>query len=282
MKILNILFLLILIIFNACTKLNDNNEQEKLAKVYDKYLYASDIKFLIVDNITPDDSTVIIDNYIKNWIKEQLLLKKAEEYLPDERKNIEKQIENYRTSLLIFKYRQMLIKQKLDTIVKDEEIQRYFNENKNNFVLHDNIVKVLYIKFSKASPNVEEVKSWYMSDKEESKQKLDEYCYQYANKYDDFNNNWVKFSDLRKQIPIEINNSQNYLKYRKNIEVEDSLFYYFIRINDYKLEGTVQPLEYSKLRIKSIILNKRKFKYFDDLENHIYSSALNRNDFIIY
>lgn len=282
MKSFKILFVVTLIVFNACTKLNDNNEQKKLARVYDKYLYASDIDFLIGENVTPEDSAVIIANYINNWIKEQLLLEKAEEYLPDEKKDIKKQIENYRTSLLIFKYRQMLIDQKLDTIVKDEEIQKHYEENRENYVLHNNIVKVLYLKFSKESPDINDVKKWYKSDDDESKQKLDEYCYKYANKYDDFNDDWVKFSDLRKQIPLQISNAGNYLKYRKYIEVEDSIFYYFVRIKDYKLKGTVQPLEYSRLKIKSIILNKRRFKYFDDLENHIYNSALDRNDFIIY
>jgi len=282
MKSFKILFVVTLIVFNACTKLNDNNEQKKLARVYDKYLYASDIDFLIGENITPEDSAVITANYINNWIKEQLLLEKAEEYLPDEKKDIKKQIENYRTSLLIFKYRQMLIDQKLDTIVKDEEIQKHYEENRENYVLHNNIVKVLYLKFSKESPDINDVKKWYKSDDDESKQKLDEYCYKYANKYDDFNDDWVKFSDLRKQIPLQISNAGNYLKYRKYIEVEDSIFYYFVRIKDYKLKGTVQPLEYSRLKIKSIILNKRRFKYFDDLENHIYNSALDRNDFIIY
>ena len=52
-------------------------------------------------------------NYVRNWITKQLLLYKAIENLSDEEKDIQKQVEDYQTTVLIYRYKQKLITQKL-------------------------------------------------------------------------------------------------------------------------------------------------------------------------
>ena len=274
------IFVLILLI--SCNKKSIENNEITLAKVHDKYLYESDIKNLFTTTVSKDDSVTIARNYINNWIKKQLMLQKAEINLSEESKDIEKQIEDYRSSLLIFKYKQELIKQKMDTIVTDEEIDNYYNEYSANFVLNHNIVKVLYLKISKEAPEIDKIKRWYKSNNTEDLSRLEDYCYQYATKFDDFDNNWIPFNNLLIEIPANIVDQERYLRYNKYIEPEDDLFYYFVKINEYSLKSTVQPLEYARLKIKSIILNKRKFTFIDELENTIYNDALNHNEFIIY
>lgn len=266
----------------SCSKSNNEIEDKPLAKVHNKFLYESDIKSLFNSNISKEDSIVVARNYINDWIKKQLLMQKAELNLNDESKNIEKQIEDYRSSLLIFKYKQELIKQKLDTIITNQEIENYYNEYSGNFILNHNIVKVLFLKISKEAPENNKVKSWYKSNDPENLSRLEDYCYQYATKFDDFDNKWIPFNNLLIEIPTNINDQERYLRYNKYIETEDDLFYYFVKINEYSLKSTVQPLEYAQLKIKSILLNKRKFTFIDELENTIYNDALNRNEFIIY
>ena len=279
MKLSTIIILLLLI---GCTASNNEIEEKPLAKVYNKYLYESDIKNLFVTNISKDDSVIIARNYINDWVKKQLLLKKAELNLTDDSKDIEKQIEDYRSSLLIFKYKQELINQKLDTVVTEQEIEDYYNEYSANFVLNHNIVKALYLKISKEAPEIDKVKWWYKSNDSENLSRLEDYCYQYATKFDDFNNEWIPFNNLLIEIPTNIDDQERYIRYQRYIETEDDLFHYFVRINEYSLKSTVQPLEYAQLKIKSIILNKRKFTFIDELENTIYNDALNHNEFIIY
>lgn len=271
-----------LILIIACNPKIKTENEEPLAMVHDKYLYKSDLEGLFVNNISKDDSVVIARNYINDWIKKQLLVGKAEIYLTDESKDIEKEIEDYRSSLLIFKYQQELIKQKLDTVVTDEEIESYYNEYSANFVLNHNIVKVLFLKISKEAPEIEKVRWWYKSNSAENKSKLEEYCYQYATKFDDFNNEWIPFNNILMELPLKVDDQERFLRYRRYIETEDDLFHYFVKINEYSLKSTVQPLEYARIKIKSIILNKRKFTFLEELENSVYNDALNHNEFIIY
>lgn len=257
-------------------------EEKPIARVHNKLLYESDIKSLFNSNISKEDSIAIARNYINDWIKKQLLLQKAELNLNEESKDIEKQIEDYRSSLLIFKYKQELIKQKLDTVVTSQEIEKYYNEYSGNFILNYNIVKALFLKISKEAPEISKVKRWYKSTDVEDLSRLEDYCYQYATKFDEFDNNWIPFNNLIIEIPTNIGDQERYLKYNKYIETEDDLYYYFVKINEYGLKSTIQPLDYAKTKIKSILLNKRKFTFLEELENSIYNDALNHNEFIIY
>jgi len=273
--------ILILMAF-SCNQKSDDITEKVLAKVHNKKIYESDIKSLFNSNITKEDSVIVARNYVNDWVTKQLLLQKAELYLTEESMDIEKQIEDYRSSLLIFKYKQELIKQKLDTLITDEEIEQYYNEYSGNFVLNHNIVKALYLKISKEAPEIEKVKWWYKSNNPEDQSRLEDYSYQYATKYDNFDNKWIPFNNLLIEIPTNIDDQERFLRYNKYIETEDDLFYYFVKINEYGLKSTVQPLEYARLRIKSILVNKRKFAFLDELENTVYNEALNHNEFIIY
>lgn len=277
-----LLWMTLAFIFAAGCQDNQKTEKNPIAKIHDQYLYLSDLKSVVPDNKSKEDSTMIAKNYIQDWIKRQLLLNKAEENLDPQSKDIRKQIENYRASLLIYRYQQQLIDQKLDTMVSHQEIASYYNENSSNFVLDKNLARVLYIKVAENSPNMERVRQWYKSDDEQDRTRLRDYCYQYAEKFDNFNNKWIDFNGLIKNIPYEIDRPKRFFRNRRFLEVKDNSFYHFIRINDYKLKGSTAPLDYVEDRIKSIIINKRKHQLLEKMENDIYNEALNHNEFVIY
>ena len=281
-RFLIISFLLLSFITFSCNESTTEVEDKPLAKVHDTYLYTSDLEGLINSSVSKEDSIIMSRNFIDDWVKKQLLLVKAELNLDEESKDIEKEINDYRSSLLIFRYKQELINQKLDTLITDQEIEDYYKEYSGNFILNHNIVKALYLKISKEAPEIEKVRWWYKSNSEENKSRLEDYCYQYATKYDNFDDKWIPFNNLLLELPTNIDDQERYLRYYKHIETEDELYYYFVKINDYNLKSTVQPLEYAQQKIKSILLNKRKFTFIDELENTVYNEALNHNEFIIY
>ncbi len=275
------LLLFISVLILSCNQNNDTNKQP-IAKIHDNYLYLSDIREIIPNNKTEEDSLLIAKNYINNWIKKQLLLKKAELNLPEGMKNVEKEIEDYRSSLLIYRYQQQLIDQKLDTVVDESEMRNYYEENKSNFILDQVLVKATYIKLPINSPNIDNVKKWYKSDDEEHFSRLEDYCYQYAEIFDNFNGDWVPLNRINNIIPKKIKNPKSFLKYNKHIESEDSLNLHLLKINDYRLKGTEAPFNFVEDKINSLILNKRKHQLLEKLEKDIYNEALNHKEFKIY
>ena len=257
-------------------------EEKPVARVLDKTLTASDMKEIFPEGVSAEDSVLIAKNFIEKWIRQQLLLNKAELNLTEDEKDVKEQIENYRSSLLIYKYEQSLMKQRLDTTIRSEEIEAYYNQNTSNFLLTQDIVKSIYIKIPRSAPEIYKVRQWYRSDDPESIKNLEAYCFQYAETYDFFNESWVDFSGLLDKIPVQIGNPGNFLRYRQTIEASDSVYHYFVRIYDHALNGDPSPLELVKSDIEKIILNKRKIRLLNELETSIYNDAQNRGQFTLY
>ena len=279
---IRIIFILMISgVFFSC-KHKEAFREKPLVRVFDNYLYPGNLKDIIPVHISPSDSLILVKDYIDKWIRKQLLLRRAEMNLTDEEKNVDKQLENYRTSLLIFKYEQSLIKQKLDTIISMEEIEKYYSDNPANFLLNSNIVKAVYLKVPRDAPDLGGLRRWYRSDADEDLKKLEAYAFQYAEDYNYFNDDWVDFLEIGKNLPVRIDKPQNLLKYRRYYEVKDSTFYYLINLKDYRLLGDVAPLSFVINDIRTIIMNKRKIQMINRLESNIYNDALDRGYFTIY
>ncbi len=266
----------------ACNQVGRTVQEKPVARVYDTYLYPSDLQEHIRQGLSPEDSIKTVHRLAEEWIRNQLLLKQAETNLPEDEKNVQKQVEEYRTSLLIFKYKQNLLASNLDTIIPPEEIEAYYQENSSNYILSSDVVRVTYVRIPVGSPDIGKVRSWYRSEREENLRKLQEYCTSYGENCIIDGQHWLKFSELISETPLNIDNPGRYLNYNKNIETSDSLYYHFIHIIDRIPEGKVAPLELVSDNIRSVLMNKRKIQYIQDLENTVYKEGLSRNQVEIY
>ena len=279
---LSIASLLFILLLPGCTMKKQDNPEIPIARAYDEYLYPSDINGQIADGLSQEDSARIARRVIDDWIRNRLLLKQAEIHLPLEMKDVEKQVEEYRSSLLIFKYKQNLLRQNIDTIISEKEIADYYKDNASNYVLESDVVQATFIKIPLSAPNIGNVRSWYRSDREESLESLKNYCSEYAMQYSIQDSSWIIFTDLLAQTPIETANPSNFLNYNKYLEAQDSTAYYFIKINGRLKEGDVKPLPLVKNNIRTVLLNKQKLEYLQDLENTVYREGLSRNQAEIF
>lgn len=266
----------------ACTNQAKDDEKIAVARVHEKYLYDTDLDGLFNEDMSIEDSLQIVNSYIDKWIRKQLILEKAELNLSINQKDVERQLDDYKSSLLIFKYEQQWIKQNLDTVVSNNETREYYNLYSSNFVLDEDIVKAVFIKVPSIAPNLDKVKKWYKSDKKEDYDNLESYCFEFAKNFDSFDDDWISFNVLIRQIPFDIANKERFLKRNRYIEAEDSLYNYFINIRNYKIHGEIAPLSYVEENIKQIIINKRKLQLIRDLEKNIYNDGLNYGHFEKY
>lgn len=271
-----------MLLATSCSLLNRKKDDTPVARVFDKYLYAGDLEDAIPRNVSESDSITLAKRYINTWVKDQLLLHYAEQALSEEQMDFEKQIEEYRKSLLIYSYRQKLLQQKLDTVVSESEINSYYENNSNNFMLSQEVVKATFVKVPLNLTGVDDVRRWSRSTDPADAEKLEKFCINYADKYDNFNNKWIYFSRLKEEMPLKIDQPSRFLKYNQNIETSDSSFRYFLHVSEMKSEGEIAPLEMVKDDIRSILLNKRKIEFFQSLETRIFNEGQSKNQFEIY
>jgi hypothetical protein len=120
--------MLVLALF-SCQNSKNGKDDKPVAAIYDKVLYQSDLQGIMYDGISTNDSLVRTKVFIDNWIRRQLLIHQAENNLDKSELDCVKEMEDYRNSLIIYKYESMLIAQNLDTVVSDEEIEKYLKDN---------------------------------------------------------------------------------------------------------------------------------------------------------
>jgi hypothetical protein len=172
--------------------------------------------------------------------------------------------------------------QQMDTLVTKTQIEQYYNENPDNFKLNTNIVKAVFVKIPNQVANTKLIKELVDDNSEEGKNALREYSIQYAKSFDFFNDNWVNFELVKNNIPGNINDDKQFLARNNQIELKDSIYYYLVNIQDYKLQNELAPLEYVENNIKNLILNKRKIDFLKQVEENIYKEGVRQNKFTIY
>jgi len=272
----------ILIFLASCSYFFDRKNERILARVYDDYLYESDLKEVVPPGTSPEDSANLARNFIDAWVRQKLLIRQAQNNLTEEQMDFTRQLENYKNSLLIFEYEHELVNQKLDTIISEEEIETYYSENQSNFLLKENIVQMQYVKLPLNSSNIRQFKQLIYSDESADKTRLSELAEKYAADYFLDNQNWLLFNDVMAQIPIKTYNQEEYLKNHQNLEVRDSMYYYIVRFKDFRIKETISPLSLEKDRIKNTILNKRKMELINKMREDLYNNALKKHDFEIF
>lgn len=257
-------------------------DKQVVARAFEYYLYDEDIIGVVPAGASKSDSMTITGNFIENWIRQKAVLHKAEKNLNDESKNVNKKLEEYRNSLLTYTYETELIRQNLDTVVSDEEIETFYENNKNNFELKDNIIKVIYLKLSKNSPKLNKVREWFKGGSAKDRTSLQDYCHQYALNYFLDEDTWLLFDDLLKEIPIKTYDKEQYLQNNRNIEIEDSSNIYMVSIKGFMMKNSNSPLSFERNNIRTMIINQRKLALVEKMEREAYEDARKSGDVEVY
>jgi len=267
-------------VLSACDLFVESDEP--VAKVGNKVLTMKELSVYIPNYLDATDSSLWAADYIKKWVQRELLLQKAEENLKASMKDVSRELEEYRNSLIVYRYKNELMKQKMDTTVKDLDIQKYFNEHRESFILNRNIVKAIYIKVPLEVSSPENLKELCSSDSREKVAKLNEYCMSYAKAYDRFNDQWVAADLVLKNTPVVITDQENFLQRNHFSESSDMNYYYIVCIRDYRLSGQVSPIEYVQNDIRNLILSKQKIEFLKNIEKDIYKEGVDKNKVKLY
>ena len=276
------LFWPVLLLLGSCFGGANKSSENVLAMVGNEYLYESDVEGIVPPGIPVKDSISFIRNYINTWVSQRLFLEKAEKNLRDEDMKFEKQLDEYRNSLIIYKYESELVKQNLDTVVTDEEIDVYYKANLANFQLKNNIVKVYYARFEQDYPQWRKVRGFFYSNKPEHRDSVEYYIENYSNLYFLNDETWILFSDVLRFVPINTYNQEAFLQNNVKIEIKEEPFNYLVSFSDFRIKDGVSPLSFERENIRKIILNKRRLTIINNMRDEVFNTALEKNEFEIY
>ena len=277
--LIGIAFLLLLA---SCDYFQKSSKEVVVAECYGKYLYESDLKGIVPEGASIMDSIQRVSTFIDSWIMRQVLIHQAENNLDKDKLDLKKQLEEYRNSLIIYEYESQLINQKLDTIVKEDEIAEYYEQNKEDFQLRNTMVRVAYVILSEDSKQIATFKKLLSDPDTLLLQNIDILANYYAVKgYVDVDQ-WIRLDELTNIIPIEIFNVESFLKKNKFVCFDMNEYTYMVRFVDYLLEESTSPLEMVRDNIKSVILARRKQAMLEKMRTSIYNKARKEHAFEVY
>ena len=269
----NILSILTICSIIAC---DSNTSGKVIARAFGNELYDTDIADLISDDASYEDSVFFTKEFINIWVSKQVLLNEAERILDAQEKDKSKELEAYKHDLLSYELINKLVRQEIDTTFSDEELELYYEDNKNEFELTQNIIKLIFYKVPLNSKNLDLLWSSFRTNDQSIYPTLLSLSKRGGNYYEN-GNSWVFFDDILKEIPINTYNQEHYLNNHKYIRIIEGDFIYFIKINDFKTRSMLSPFVLEKRRIKEILLNKRQQELQRSIESNLLEKAYSNN-----
>tara|TARA_R110001583_G_scaffold17310_14_gene70212 strand:- start:3792 stop:4640 length:849 start_codon:yes stop_codon:yes gene_type:complete len=276
-------YVVLVVVLQSCSYFTIKKEtKEPVARVNNTYLYKDDLAQISLNEISKNDSILLVNNFINNWIKQQLLLSKAQLNLENKTLEFEGLVKSYREDLYINSYKEAVVKQYLDTTITNLDIDDFYKENSQNFKLNEELLKLKFIKIGKELQNKKEVIKLFKSSKKSDLDSL--HSKELSLKSYHLNDSiWVKYSNLVSKIPIlkELDKKE-LLKKENFIQKEDSLSLYLVTIKEVLNRNEIAPKSYVIPTIKQMILHQRKLLLLRKIEETLIDDARKKQQFETY
>lgn len=258
------------------------SDDEAVASVGNVKLYISEVNALIPKGVAPEDSAILVKRYIQSWALDQVFQNVAEEQLSRAEQDVTKELEEYRKSLLKYRYEQLYVNERLDTAVSDAQIEDYYAAHEEMFRLRRPVVKARYLNIDSSSPALEKIRKRMSSDQAQDIIEADSIAYSSALSFKAWGNTWIDAAVLAREFGTDY---RSVLSMRKGnwVEVTDSTgMIRLAYISEIKAEGNLAPLEFSAPTIRDMIVSARKQVLISDLERDLLEDARENGQFVIY
>lgn len=269
---------------NSCTFFfKETDDRIKVARVNDTYLYYDDIKDLVSEGTTKEDSILLVQNFINRWATQQLFVDGAKINLSEaQQETFNKLVNQYKNDLYTKAYIEALVKRSIDTTVTSEEAKEYYLANQEIFKLNEDLIKFRYVHVDENMFDFKKIQEKFKRFNKKDQKELDSISIQFKS-YSLNDSIWIKVSQVIDKISIITPENKNELLKKSNfVQLKDSLGVYLMQINDVLLRSDTAPLEYVKPTIDQIVINKRKLELIKELEKDITKDAIKNKQFEVY
>jgi len=248
-----------------------NSNPNAVAHLGDAALTMEELRERIPNNISAEDSAALAQEIIQSWLKDALVLQEAEKMSDEEKLAVERRIEDYRKSLLIYSFEQDWIKKNMDTVVTNEQIQSYYDSNKSSLKVNEHYLKLKYCALPEKTQDIKKMSDAFTS---EDMATWEAYCQQLGAKYYAKTDAYINWEQFAKFIPIAISDRSLFLTQTtssQQIVLNGEIFWF--KVSSYLLPGDQAPLEMVRDNIASILLNIRKQEVLQKMKNDLYEKA---------
>ena len=255
---------------------------EVVAQVGQERLYRSDIDKVIPKGIAQEDSVRLSRQYINSWASDRVYLKIAEQQLSKAERDVTVELEDYRKSLLKYRYEQLYVNERLDTSVTNEQVEEYYQSHLDKFTLERPIVKARFLNIAADSPSLKPIRKKMSSMEANDLVEADSLAFSSAIKFTTWSDSWIDAAVLATEYQMDY--SEVLSKMTKGwIETVDTTGHMKLTfVSEMMVKGMVAPMEFCEEKIKDIIISARKQSLIMNLEQDLLKDARENGQYIIY
>lgn len=263
-------FLVLLATFSSCRLLN---EDEVVARVGKERLRASQLA-VVTSGLEGQDSLVAANSYVDQWVRRQVKAREATRSFGGEIQEVEKMVEEYRTSLLISRLEQKYLSGRVDTLVSDSVVRVYYDSHLEEFVMDRTIVKGRIVRLPDSYRQSLKLYNLMGEKSQESQQDFLDLC-----KKNDFElyvfDSWTDFDEFLSYLPVRRGKSNDHLLARGKIhEMADTDSKYFIEVKEVLKRGERSPFERVAESVRRMLYSRRRGEILQSYNDSLYMDAL--------
>ena len=259
-----------------------SDSDDAVARVGEVSLSRLQLDSYIPDGVSVEDSIALAASFIRSWATEQLYVRVAESQLSPGELDVREELDQYRRSLLKYRYEQRYVSERLDTLVTEAQTAEYYERHKDNFTLTQPVLKVRFVDLMKDSPNVKVILKMIASDEYSDVELADSLARSSAMRFFDMSDRWMDATALAKEFGTDTETMLSHLSGDTiRIESEDSGSLKVAHVVDIRRSGPA-PVEYCAERIRELILSARKHNLLQSLEQDLLDDALEQKQYEIY
>ena len=255
---------------------------EVVARAGDHVLHLSELEQYIPQGVSSEDSTKLARQYIDAWAQDLLLLDMAEEQLSPSEKDVTNELEDYRRTLLKYRYEQLYINQRLDTLITTEEVNAFYKENSALFRLERPIVKARYLLIPADAKSIKNLRRLMSSEDETEVMEAASLASTSAIKYVDQADTWMDALSLAREMGMDYQKLLSGIRNQFMEYTDENGILHLAYLAEQVPDGKTAPLEYCEDRIRELILSGRKHTLEESLEQDVLEDARKNNKYVIY
>jgi hypothetical protein len=261
------------LLLTACQKEVNHGGKTALMEVDGEFLYKEDVLRIIPYGLASDDSAAFVQDYMRKWAEDMIFFKKAERNVSDKGR-IARMVEEYRRALVLNDYEQRLLQEQVSGELEEMELQMYYDENKEFFILEEPIIKGVFLKVPLTAPDLKEMKTHYKDNSEQAREQLEKCAFRNAVIYEYFYDQWMPVSELEGKTIVNLAELSKEFATNRDIEASDEEYCYLLHVDEYMLKGEVKPYDLARYEIIDLLSNTRKVDFMRKVKVDLYNQYL--------
>lgn len=269
-------FFLFFVAFLLCSSCR-RNADPVVAQVYQYKLYSSEVQAGMPSGLSQEDSLALVRDFIDNWVKEKLVLHEAERYLSPREKNFDREMTEYRNSLLMQKYLDKVwLKDTANNAISDQEIVDFARSLDDRYTVEKEIVRVNYVKMPTRSNLLPKVREILFDESQRVEQK-DVLVAMLGDSIEYLldDDEWLYLDDLQNEVSFQIDvqklsGRSSALQIEKEVGENTAL----LVILDYRSQRSVNETKEERAAASMLLTNQRRTQFINQYLQELYDKSL--------